>query len=116
MLISRISLFLLLPCFFIWSHSMQKEMPLEITTYSSQEVVAVLPLLQEWIEREFFKYPYLLVSPKGVTHPSNEHVAQEARGLVIVVKRLDEVVGVASCVPFDSEPSLQSILPIVREK
>lgn len=95
---------------------MQQEMPLEVTTYSSEEVVPVLPLLQEWVEREFLKYPYLWVAPKGVIHPSNVHVVQEARGLVVVVKRLDEVVAVASCVPFDSEPSLQSILPIAREK
>lgn len=115
MLMTRISLFSLA----LFGSLGAQEEPLEIATYSSEEITPILPLLQDWVEREFLKYPYLWVAPKGTIYTPNERLMEDERGLAAVVKRENEVVAVFCCIPFDSvalEPSLQPLLSTVKEK
>lgn len=38
---------------------MLEEKAMELRSYLNKEIASQLPLLQEWIEREFRQYPYL---------------------------------------------------------
>jgi hypothetical protein len=76
---------------------------LEISTYSADQIKPLLSLLEEWLQREFFQYPYLWLPPKGETNINNMLLLAEEHGLVTVVRKGQQVVGIAAGVPFDSD-------------
>jgi hypothetical protein len=79
-----------------------KKNALELNAYTKEQITPILPLLEEWVEREFLNYPYLWSPPAGQTCDSNATLINEEQGHVLVVKKNDEVIGVAVAVPFDS--------------
>jgi hypothetical protein len=90
-----------------WTESkraiLQSDDILEISTYSTDQVVPWVPLLQEWEEREFFHYPYLWVPPKGEISDNNVMLAREKNAQVIIVQHNGQVIGIAGAIVFDSE-------------
>src|SRR5579862_2921495 len=104
-----------------------REAAWELSTYSTGQIEPLLPLLEEWVQREFIQYPYLWLPPKGEFCMSNVLLAAEKEALVTIVRKGQEVVGVAAAVPFDSEAfratyeaavlgSNQSILDKMKEQ
>jgi len=104
-----------------------RETALELSSYSAEQIEPLLPLLEEWVQREFIQYPYLWLPPKGEFCMSNVMLAAEKEALVTIVRKGQQVVGVAAAVSFDSEAfrttyeaavlgSNQSILEKMKEQ
>lgn len=72
----------------------------EIATYSEAKIIPHLPLLDEWVQREYIQYPYLWVPDSGGW--GTDLFIKEKKSLVTVAKHKGEVVGVAAGLPFDS--------------
>jgi hypothetical protein len=86
----------------------EKESMFELNTYATEQIEPLLPLLQEWGEREFIQYPYLWVPEKGKIFASYALLARENNARMIIVKNRDQIIAVAAGVPFDAA-ELQSI-------
>lgn len=75
----------------------------EINTYSTDQITPLLPLLEDWVEREFFQYPYLWAPPKGKICFGNSMLVNEKNAQVVIVRKEGQVIGVAAGGAFDSE-------------
>lgn len=79
----------------------EDQMLLEVNTYSKQDIIPHIPLLQEWVKREYIHYPFLWV-------PSDQECCMdmfvhEKTALVTIVKKQGRVVGVAAGMKFDAK-------------
>lgn len=75
----------------------------KLATYSMDEITPLFPALQEKVEAAFVKYPYLWVPPQGEIYKPNQLLVSEKNGFVTVVRKGEEVVGVAAGANFDSD-------------
>ncbi len=90
----------------------------EISTYSTEQIIPLIPLLEEWIQREYVQYPYLWVPCEE--GPSLEMFVKEKHAMVTIAKYQGQVVGVAAGMNFDSEQLheyfQQSLVEKAKEK
>ena len=93
-----------------------EESSLELSTYSMQQVEPLLPLLEEWVQREFRQYPYLWLPAQGQYCLSNQMLVTEKDALVTLVKKGEHVVGVAAGVAMDTVLVKEYLGPSVSEK
>ncbi len=93
---------------------------MELTTYSLDQIVPILPLLQTWVKNAFIQHPYLWSPPQGDIYQPHLFLLKESRGLISVVKKGEEVLGVAAGVAFDSqlfqEDFGSSVIAQIKEK
>src|SRR5579863_4729279 len=86
-----------------------------VETYFHQDIKPLLPLMQEWTEREFSQYPYLWVPPQGSEIAREVGlIPDEPQSLVAVVKMGERVVGIAGGVVFDGrvvQAYFESLIP-----
>jgi hypothetical protein len=80
----------------------ENESMFELSTYSTQQIEPLLPLLQEWGEREFIHYPYLWVPAKEEIFEAYALLAREKNSLVAVVRNQGKIIGLAAGVPLDA--------------
>jgi len=85
------------------SFTQGEDFMLELSTYSTEQVAPLLPLLQDWGVREFVRYPYLWVPPQDEIFEAYALLAEEKNSLVTLVKHQGKVIAVAAGVPFDAE-------------
>src|SRR4029079_19003193 len=78
---------------------------LEMSSYSGEQITGLIPLLEEWVGREFANYPYLWVPTQGEICETNARLPSEENALVTVVRKEGVVVGVAAGIAFDSAHS-----------
>ncbi len=93
------------------SLSLAKEVPaqtIEVTTYQREEIVPLLPLLNQWILREFSQYPYCSPPKDLVVFPSDIIFVNSREALVALAKKEDQVIGMITLIAFDS-PSLHAM-------
>lgn len=80
----------------------RQEKAFELSSYSMEEIIPLLPLLQQWVVREFRQYPYLWAPANGEICEGNTMLLNEPKAQVVVVKDQGRVVGVAAGIPLDS--------------
>lgn len=76
---------------------------LELKSYSQEEIIPLLPLIQEWAARDFLNYPYLWVAPEEEVFSGFSLYINEQSGMGAVVKKQGQVVGIALGLAFDCE-------------
>jgi hypothetical protein len=79
-----------------------------VSCYFGKQIEPLLPLMQEWGEREYIHYPYLWVPPKDEIFPVYVLLAKENEAVLVVVKKQEQVVAIAAGMTFDSK-ALQSM-------
>lgn len=80
----------------------QESEVLEMTSYCGEQITDLIPLLEEWCNREFANYPYLWVPAQGEICDAQAKLPSEKNSLVTIVRKEGAVVGVAAAIPFDS--------------
>jgi hypothetical protein len=74
---------------------------LEITTYSMDEILPLVPLLEKWFARDYINYPFLWVpSPEELC---TDMFIKEKNALVALCRKQQEVVGAAASIVLDSK-------------
>src|ERR1700733_878734 len=74
---------------------------LQVSTYSTDQIIEHIPLLEQWCRRDYIRYPYLWV-------PSHEELCmdifvKEKDALVTLVRKQGNVLGVAAGIVFNSK-------------
>jgi hypothetical protein len=84
------------------SNLVQSPASIEVTTYQKEEIIPLLTLLNDWIEREFSQYPYLYAAPEDrIIFPSDIILVNSKKALVALAKKEGSVVGMAAMISFD---------------
>jgi hypothetical protein len=73
----------------------------EVSTFSTEQIIPHIPILQEWVKRDYLEYPYLWVPSDAECFM--DMFVNEKNALVTIVKKGEHVVGVAAGMPFNSE-------------
>jgi|SRR5579862_3885185 len=74
---------------------------LEIATYSTDQIIPLVPLLEKWFARDYIHYPFLWVpSPEELC---TDLFIKEKNALVALCRKQGEVIGAAACIALDSE-------------
>lgn len=77
---------------------------MEIVSYSQEEVVGRLPLMNSWCSHHLKGYPYLYISPpEQIINPSDIIYVNDPNALVVIATVGSETVGCAAGIPLDSE-------------
>jgi hypothetical protein len=83
--------------------AMEDDACISVESYQQERIVALLPLLNTWADREFSHYPYLLSSPKDqIVCPSDLVFVNSSDALITLAESQGHIVGMAAMISFDS--------------